>query len=86
MQVVPLAEAVLLVFRDHGPRGDRQKTRLMWLVEEIGSQAFIKLVSERMGGVRFAPAVERTYEEKWVRRDVLGIHPQKQDGLNWVCC
>jgi len=22
--------------RDHGPRGDRQKTRLIWCIEELG--------------------------------------------------
>ena len=26
--------------RDFGPRGDRQKTRLMWLVEAMGVEAF----------------------------------------------
>jgi sulfite reductase beta subunit-like hemoprotein len=37
--------------RDHGPRGDRQKTRLIWLIEELGFEGFANLVAEvRQGG------------------------------------
>lgn len=43
--------------RDHGGRGDRQQTRLMWLVEAVGMEKFISLISEYMGGASFAPAV-----------------------------
>lgn len=83
-QVVPFSEAVMLVFRDHGTREDRQKTRLMWLVEQLGNEAFTKLVSERMGGAEFGPHVDPGYSDVWKRRDVLGVHPQKQEGLSWV--
>jgi ferredoxin-nitrite reductase len=24
------------------------------------------------------------YDEPWERRDLLGVHKQKQEGLNWV--
>jgi sulfite reductase beta subunit-like hemoprotein len=46
--------------RDHGPRGDRQQTRLMWLVEAIGVERFRQLLSEAMGGgpeAQLAPPV-----------------------------
>lgn len=75
----------MLVFRDHGFRENRQKTRLMWLVEELGEEAFAALVAERMGVSGFAPAVKTAYDDVWERRDVLGVHPQKQEGLSWVC-
>jgi hypothetical protein len=32
--------------RDHGPRGDRQKTRLIWLIEQLGFEAFADLVAQ----------------------------------------
>lgn len=83
-QVVPFAEAVMKVFRDNGARGDRQKTRLMWLVEEIGEQRFTELVAEAMGGASFGPHVNPGYDDTWERRDVLGVHAQKQEGLSWV--
>ena len=33
-----LSYAVLKIFRDEGARGDRQKARLMWLIEEVRSE------------------------------------------------
>ena len=35
--------------RDFGPRADRQKTRLMWMVEAMGVDAFREKVGEYMG-------------------------------------
>jgi hypothetical protein len=71
--------------RDHGPRGDRQKTRLIWLIEQLGFEAFANLVAETMGpGTQLAPAVHVAHDEPWERRDLLGVHAQKQPGLNWV--
>lgn len=71
--------------RDHGPRGDRQKTRLIWLIEQLGFEAFSNLVAETMGpGTQLAPAMHVAYDEPWERRDLLGVHAQKQQGLNWV--
>jgi len=35
-------------------------------------------------GTTFAPAVHASYDTPWERRDVLGVHPQKQEGLSWV--
>jgi len=32
----------------------------------------------------FAPQVHVKYDDVWERRDVLGVHPQKQEGLFWV--
>lgn len=44
--------------RDHGPRGDRQKTRLIWLAEELGFPAFKDLIQQYMGeGAVLAGAV-----------------------------
>ena len=38
--VVELCRAILTVFRDHGSRGNRQKARLMWLIDEWGLNKF----------------------------------------------
>lgn len=35
--VIPVCEAVLETFRDLGNRGNRQKTRMMWLIDELVS-------------------------------------------------
>lgn len=44
-----------------------------------------QLLEQYMGeGVKLAPAVHPVHEGTWERRDILGVHPQKQAGLNWV--
>ena len=37
--------------RDYGARIDRQKARLMWMVEDMGTDKFRELIGEYMGGV-----------------------------------
>ncbi len=72
---------------DFGPRGDRQKTRLIYCIEAMGGIApFTAQVEACMGLAPGAlrPAVHATYDAPWDRRDLLGVHPQKQEGLCWV--
>ena len=80
--VVPLCEAVLLVYRDHGLRANRQKARLMWLIDEWGLEKFRAAV-ERQIGHPLLRAAEKD-EVVWHKRDLLGVHAQKQPGLNFV--
>ncbi|KAL3141562.1 hypothetical protein ABBQ32_004808 [Trebouxia sp. C0010 RCD-2024] len=83
-EVAPYCKAILEVFRDYGQRvADRQKTRLMWLVEDMGAQKFRETVSSYIG-YELKPGKHVTYDDEWKRRDVLGVHPQRQEGLYWV--
>lgn len=83
-EVAPYCKAILEVFRDYGQRvSDRQKTRLMWLVEEMGAEKFRQTVSKYIG-YDLKPGKHITYDDRWKRRDVLGVHPQRQEGLFWV--
>jgi ferredoxin-nitrite reductase len=81
-QVVDVCRAVLLVFRDHGLREDRQKSRLMWLIDAWGIQRFRDQVIARLG-YDLPPAAPRD-EISWPKRDHLGLHPQKQAGLYYA--
>lgn len=84
-QLVPFTEALLKVFRDFGPREDRQKTRMMWLVEAMGMDKWKETIEQYMGeGVKLAPAIHVSYDDHWPRRDLIGVHPQKQPGMFWV--
>lgn len=82
-QVVPYCKALLEVFRDNGAREDRQKARLMWLVEDWGADRFREAIAERMGQA-LRTEVHVSYDDVWERRDVMGIHPQKQPGYVWA--
>ena len=44
--------------RDHGPREDRQKARMIWMVEELGEEKWKSLIEQYMGGVKLRPAVK----------------------------
>ncbi|MEB3337509.1 MAG: ferredoxin--nitrite reductase [Leptolyngbyaceae bacterium] len=80
--VVALCEAILLVYRDHGLRANRQKARLMWLIDEWGMEKFRAEVEEQLGS-RLETAAPKD-EILWDKRDHLGIHAQKQPGFNFV--
>ncbi|HEY9613352.1 ferredoxin--nitrite reductase [Allocoleopsis sp.] len=81
-EVVPLSLAILMVFRDHGQRANRQKTRLMYLIEEWGLEKFRTQVETQLGYPlqKAAPKDEII----WEKRDHIGVYAQKQPGLNYV--
>jgi ferredoxin-nitrite reductase len=85
-----LCKSILRIFRDEGARGDRQKTRLMWLIESKGLDVFNEMVSTEMASIRgvssyaFQPAQKQKGEWTLGHRDVNGVHPQKQAGLSYV--
>jgi ferredoxin-nitrite reductase len=80
--VVMLCRGVLEVFRDNGLRANRQKSRLMWLIDEWGIEVFRQRVATQIGKTLTPAAVKD--EINWDKRDHLGIFPQKQPGLNYV--
>ncbi|XP_010530781.1 PREDICTED: ferredoxin--nitrite reductase, chloroplastic-like [Tarenaya hassleriana] len=83
--VLPSCKAVLEAYRDLGFRGNRQKTRMMWLIDELGLEGFRAEVEKRMPErkLRRAPS-EDLIKKQWERRDYFGVHTQKQEGLSYV--
>jgi ferredoxin-nitrite reductase len=80
-----VADAIVRVFIDHGDRTNRLKARLKYVLDSMGTARFLDAVEERLGRklVRIAgeaiaprPAFDRLAH--------IGVHPQKQPGLNWV--
>ena len=74
--VVDLSCAILDVYRDNGLRANRQKSRLMWLIDEWGMEKFRAAVEEQYGR-----SLERAAEKDeidWEKRDHIGILPQMQ--------
>lgn len=81
--VVTLCEAILRIFRDESERKDRQKARLMWLVEKYGPEGFKEAVTAEVEsydrGVEVLDQQPRPTGE-FERRELLGVQPQKQAG------
>lgn len=81
-EVVSLCRAILEVYRDNGLRANRQKARLMWLLDEWGVDRFRSMVEQKLGQA-LHPASPKD-EIDWEKRDHLGVYSQKQSGLNYV--
>lgn len=81
--VVCLSEAILRLFRDEGNRKDRQKARLMWLVEEYGVEEFREAVIKEMNSYERDVTIDVAQPPpttKYERRELLGVHKQPQEG------
>ena len=80
-----VADAIVRVFIDHGDRTDRNKARLKYVLDAWGFDKFLAAVEEKLGAQaharsrgsnRPAPDTDRSAH--------IGVHPQKQPGLNWI--
>jgi ferredoxin-nitrite reductase len=81
----PVADAIIRVFIDHGDRTNRAKARLKYVLDAWGFPKFIDEVEKRLG--RPLARVDASFVKP--RRPVdrlahIGVHRQKQDGLNWI--
>ncbi|NEQ48157.1 MAG: ferredoxin--nitrite reductase [Leptolyngbya sp. SIOISBB] len=80
--VVALSRAILEVYRDNGLRVNRQKARLMWLIDEWGMESFRAAVAEAFGRPLLSAAAED--EIDWDKRDHVGLYSQQQSGLSYA--
>jgi len=76
---------VVRVFIDHGNRTDRNKARLKYVLDTMGVDKFVGLVEEKFGR-KFDRAVPGAVAPRpeFSRNAHIGVHRQKQDGLNWI--
>lgn len=82
---VEVAAAIVRVFIDTGDRTDRKKARLKYVLDAMGFDGFLALVEDKLGAklVR-VPAEAVAPRPEQDRFAHLGIHPQKQAGLNYL--
>ena len=77
--------AVLRHFEQHGNRQARNKSRLMYLVDELGLDGYRDAVVAgftALGGE--AVPHDGSHLVNRAPRSGLGVNPQKQEGLSWV--
>jgi len=81
-KLVDVFRAVTEIFRDHGYRENRKRARLKFLVEDWGVERFESEVRARLD---WTPDPALPFEDpKKNFRDHVGIHAQRQPGLNWI--
>jgi len=80
-----VADAIVRVFIDHGDRTNRLKARLKYVLDEMGVDKFMALVEEKLGR-KLTRIPSEAIEPRPVfdRLAHIGVHKQKQDGLNWI--
>jgi ferredoxin-nitrite reductase len=80
-EAAAVCREVVLLFRDHGPRGARNRVRLSFLLESWGVERFRSELEQRFG-----QPLERAGRDARIGRgaDHIGIHRQKQAGLNYA--
>jgi ferredoxin-nitrite reductase len=80
-----IADAVVRLFIEHGDRTDRTKARLKYVLDAMGVETFVTRLEEKLGrafdrglpgSLAPRPAFDRTAH--------IGIHAQRQLGLNWI--
>jgi ferredoxin-nitrite reductase len=84
-EAISVADAIVRVFIDHGDRTNRTKARLKYVLDAWGFPKFIAAVEAKLGRklVKIEPAfvAPRPPVDRFAH---IGVHRQKQAGLNWL--
>jgi ferredoxin-nitrite reductase len=80
-----VADAIVRAFIDLGDRTNRLKARLKYVIDTIGMETFLVAVEEKLGhAFTRVPPEALAPRPAFDRMAHIGIHPQKQPGLNWI--
>src|SRR5215211_8785898 len=80
-----VADAVVRVFIEHGDRTNRNKARLKYVLDAWGFEKFLAAAEEKLGWkLTRAPAEAVKPRPVFDRAAHIGVHAQRQAGLNWI--
>jgi ferredoxin-nitrite reductase len=80
-----VADRIVRVFIEHGDRTNRNKARLKYVLDAWGFDKFMAAVEESLGRpLTRVPAEAIAARPDFDRMAHIGVHPQIQQGLNWV--
>jgi ferredoxin-nitrite reductase len=80
-----VADAIVRVFIEHGDRTNRLKARLKYVLDAWGFEKFLAAVEERLGRkLARVPSEAIAPRLAFDRTAHVGVHAQKQPGLNWI--
>jgi ferredoxin-nitrite reductase len=80
-----IADAIIRVYIAHGDRTDRTKARLKYLLDAWGFEKFLGEVEKRLGRpLTHVPSEAAQPRPAFDRLAHIGVHRQRQDGLNWI--
>ena len=80
-----VADKIVRVFIENGDRTNRNKARLKYVLDSWGFDKFLAAVEEKLGRkLARVPAEAIAPRPAYDRLAQIGVHPQKQAGLNWI--
>ncbi|WP_295846937.1 NirA family protein [Tardiphaga sp.] len=80
-----VSDAIVRIFIDLGDRTNRLKARLKYVIDGIGMEKFLLLVEDKLGHTFTRVPTEALQPRPVFDRNAhIGVHPQKQQGLNWI--
>src|SRR5581483_10210328 len=80
-----VADAIVRAFIDTGDRTNRLKARMKYAIDGIGIEKFIALAEEKLGrAFTRVPADAVLMRPAFDRLAHIGVHGQRQAGLNWI--
>jgi ferredoxin-nitrite reductase len=84
-ECVAVADAMIRVFIENGDRTNRNKARLKYVLDAWGFEKFLAATEEKLrrklARVDAAHVAPRPAPDRFAH---VGVHPQKQAGLNWI--
>jgi ferredoxin-nitrite reductase len=84
-EATQIADAIVRVFIEHGNRTDRNKARLKYVLDAWGLAKYVAHVEEKLGrALTKVPAEAIRPRPDFDRSCHIGVHAQKQAGLNWI--
>jgi ferredoxin-nitrite reductase len=80
-----VADAIVRAFIDTGDRTNRLKARLKYVIDGMGMDKFLSLVEQKLGhALTRVPMEALAPRPAFDRTAHIGVHPQKQEGFNWI--
>lgn len=84
-EATEVADRIVRVFIENGDRTNRNKARLKYVLDSWGFDKFVAAVEEKLGRkLARVPAEVIAPRPAYDRLAHIGVHPQKQAGLNWI--
>ncbi len=84
-EATEVADRIVRVFIENGDRTNRLKARLKYVLDAWGFDKFLAAVEEKLGRkLARVPAEAVAPRPVYDRLGHIGVHPQRQSGLNWI--
>jgi len=84
-EATEVADRIVRVFIENGDRTNRNKARLKYVLDSWGFDKFLAAVEEKLGRKLIRVSAEAIAPRPAYDRFAhIGVHPQKQAGLNWI--